>query len=580
MGLSSVLNSSGSALGVYTAGLAVSGNNLANAATPGFARDELRVAPAGPYRQNGQTVGAGVRAAGVRQAVDEHLERRLHGAAAGAAESGAAAELFAGLETVLGELTDGDLSTALSDFEAAAGAVVAEPNSTALRQSLVEEGDALANDFNALWTKAGELAADLDVKAGELVGEANGLIATVADLNKRIVGLESGGLDESQAGPLRNDRYAAMRRLSEIVPLDYRETARGNVELRTGDNWLVLGGSSQSLRLEYPPVDPDGTGPRPPAPIIRTSQTGGRLEPGGGELGAVVQGADRVIGGFLEDLDGLAAGLIRTVNRVHTGGRGLAGHTRVTAAETVADPAASLADGAGVRGLPFAPSHGAFTLTVANAATGAEAATRIAIDLDGLNGPDTSLNSLAASLDAVDGVSAGLDSEGRLTLAADAGRELHFGDDTSGVLSALGVNTFFAGRDGGTIAVAEPLRRDPSLLAVGRGGGPNDNANALALSEALSGAMTGTGDAETDGRTVADRLAEVVGAVARGSAAERALAEAGASHRDALAAQREQFSGVSLDEEAVQVMELQRQYQASARVISVVDELFSTLLNL
>ena len=579
MGLSAALANSGHALGVFSAGLAVSGNNLANASTPGYAREDLRVEPAFPFTQGGQTVGSGVRAGGVRQAVDLHLEGKLHAAAGGAAAAGAGAELFAGLERALGELTDGDLSTALSDFSAAVGAVVAEPTSSPLRHFLVEEGAALAADFASLADRAGELSSDLNARAGGLVEEANGLIGEVDRLNRRIVQLERGGLSESHAGPLRNDRYAAMRRLAEIVPLDFRPTETGTVELRTGDDWLLLGDSVQTLELEFPPADPTAGSSRPPVPVIRTSRTRSEIALGG-ELGGTLDGADRIVGGFLDDLDGLAAGLIRAVNRVHTGGRGSVGHTAVTAGETVTDPAASLAAGAGRVGLPFAPTHGAFTLTVVDKNTGAEADTRIEIDLDGLGGPDTSLSALAAALDGVDGVSSGLDSLGRLTVTADGGRAFHFADDTSGVLSALGINTFFAGRDAGSIRLAEPLRTNPDRLAVGRGGGPADNSNVLALADALAGPLTNTGDGEVEGKTLDGRLAEIVGAVGRGAAAETALADAAAAHRDALAGQREQFSGVSLDEEAVKVMELQRQYQASARVISVVDELFATLLNL
>ena len=268
------------------------------------------------------------------------------------------------------------------------------------------------------------------------------------------------------------------------------------------------------------------------------------------------------------------------MNRVHSGGRGSAGHTAVTAARTVFDPAASLAEAVGPHELPFAPVHGGFTLTVVNAATGAEADHRIAIDLDGLGANDTTLNDLAAALDGVDGVSAGLDSLGRLTIAADSGRAFHFADDTSGALAGLGLNHFFDGRDSGSIDLAAPLKSNPGLLAVGRGGGPGDNANALALAETLAAPLKGAANRELEGKTLDGRFAEIVGAVGRGAAAERALAEAAGAHRDALASQREQFSGVSLDEEAVRIMELQRQYQASARVISVTDSLFDTLLNL
>lgn len=43
--------------------------------------------------------------------------------------------------------------------------------------------------------------------------------------------------------------------------------------------------------------------------------------------------------------------------------------------------------------------------------------------------------------------------------------------------------------------------------------------------------------------------------------------------------QRESMSGVSLDEEAAELMKFQRAYQASARVISVVDQMLDIVVN-
>jgi flagellar hook-associated protein 1 FlgK len=43
---------------------------------------------------------------------------------------------------------------------------------------------------------------------------------------------------------------------------------------------------------------------------------------------------------------------------------------------------------------------------------------------------------------------------------------------------------------------------------------------------------------------------------------------------------REEISGVSLDEEAVYMLEFQRAYQATARLITVLDELTETTVNL
>jgi flagellar hook-associated protein 1 FlgK len=43
---------------------------------------------------------------------------------------------------------------------------------------------------------------------------------------------------------------------------------------------------------------------------------------------------------------------------------------------------------------------------------------------------------------------------------------------------------------------------------------------------------------------------------------------------------RTQVSGVSLDEEAVRIMELQRGYQAISKMISVINGLTDTLINM
>ena len=61
-------------------------------------------------------------------------------------------------------------------------------------------------------------------------------------------------------------------------------------------------------------------------------------------------------------------------------------------------------------------------------------------------------------------------------------------------------------------------------------------------------------------------------------------AEVSLREHDALAQQielrRQSMSGVSIDEEAVQMLQFQRAYQASARLLRTVDELSQTLLNL
>ena len=571
MSLNSALVNSGRSLEVFSAGISVAGQNLANATTPGYIREELRLESGTTFRQGNNLLGTGVDSGGVRQKLDLFLESRLHAAAAERAGAAAHRDALLALESTLGELTDADLSTALSDFSAAVQDVVTDPHSEPLRGQLIRQGESLARDLNALRGRVAGLADDTAARADGLVSEANTLIDEIASLGPEIGRLEAGGLLKSDAGSLRSRRYAAVQRLAEIVPVRYEARPDGGVDLFSGDNALILGTHVQHLGSVAPAGREDAR------LTVRLTGTDAEIPLAGGELRGLLTAGEAGGGKFLDDLDSLAAALIETVNRVHAGGEGLRGFPSVTAAAEVRDPAASLAELNTLDGVAFAPDHGGFTLKVVNTGTGAAERTRIAVDLDGL-GADTSLADLRAVLDAVPDISATIDALGRLTLNAADGYELRFADDTSGVLAALGVNTFFAGTDAATIAVDARLRDDPGLLAVGRGGGPGDNTNAVALANALAGPIAGPPDSL--GGSVADRYAAMVADVAGRAASESAFADGADAHLESLRSQREQFSGVNLDEEAIRVMELQRSYQASARIISAVDELFGVLLSI
>ncbi|MEM6560836.1 MAG: flagellar basal body rod C-terminal domain-containing protein, partial [Planctomycetota bacterium] len=196
------------------------------------------------------------------------------------------------------------------------------------------------------------------------------------------------------------------------------------------------------------------------------------------------------------------------------------------------------------------------------------------VDLDGL-GTDTTLDDLATALDAVDGIGASL-SNGKLNVTSDGG-DLTFGfsDDTSGVLGALGINRFFDGDTATTIAVDEKLNADPTLLAAARNGEPGDNGTARAIA-----AVQNNASASLDGFSVAERYEKMSNRVA-GRAADTATdAQSASITRQTLEAQREALSGVSLDEEATNLLRYQQAYQAAARVIAVVDELMDSLLRI
>jgi flagellar hook-associated protein 1 FlgK len=113
----------------------------------------------------------------------------------------------------------------------------------------------------------------------------------------------------------------------------------------------------------------------------------------------------------------------------------------------------------------------------------------------------------------------------------------------------------------------------PADLAAASAGAPGGNGNALALA-ALGGART------TDGYT----FSEYYGNLAASAGRDRQTAEGGQHLHEQLLAQaravRQDVSGVSLDEEATKLIEFQRAYQASARLVTVLDNLTQTVIGL
>ena len=69
MSLFGILQLSGNALNAASLGLQVTGNNIANANTPGYLRQQLNLAPTEPQQLGGLSVGLGVSVTGITQQI-------------------------------------------------------------------------------------------------------------------------------------------------------------------------------------------------------------------------------------------------------------------------------------------------------------------------------------------------------------------------------------------------------------------------------------------------------------------------------------------------------------------------------
>ena len=81
-------------------------------------------------------------------------------------------------------------------------------------------------------------------------------------------------------------------------------------------------------------------------------------------------------------------------------------------------------------------------------------------------------------------------------------------------------------------------------------------------------------------RSIRDHYEVMVGDVAQKSNFAKSLADTFAQYAATLEAESLSQTGVNLDEEAAKMLQYQRAYQASARVIQTANELFDVMMQL
>ncbi|MCC6679729.1 MAG: flagellar hook-associated protein FlgK [Phycisphaeraceae bacterium] len=568
MGLNGALQVGRTGLLTSQVALQVAGNNLANLSTDGYHRQRVdQVALPGQNIGIGLTLGSGVGIEAITRITDEALEARLRASITDESGQLARQELLRQIETIQNEFSDVDLSTRLSKFFNAWSQLANNPQDLSLRTLVLQEGATLANYISDMRAELGTLRAQADQAAGAAAVHVNDLCDQIADLNRRI-SLQEGSAGNAAA--LRDQRDGVLQELAQYLDVSTVEQSNGAVDVYVGSIPIVLGTVNRGVELRTDEVN----GESQISLVLASDQS--PLDISTGQLGAIVEFRQSDLQDALDTLDTFAGQLIYQVNRLHSQGQGLEGFSSVSGSYQVLDSTAALTD-ADATGLDFIPGHGSFVIRVTQKSTGISDATTINIDLDGIGpGSDTTLSSLAAALDAVGDISATVTADGRLSISADSDDfTFSFSDDTSGALAALGLNGFFTGADASDIDISSVVRTDPTLLAASGTGELGDNSNALAIA-----GLRDSGVSELNGFSLTDYWARHVEDFAVRLAGAGSSYNASRVVRENLQAQQQSISGVNAEEETISLLQAQRAFQASARFISVVDELMQTLLNM
>ncbi|MBC8094427.1 MAG: flagellar hook-associated protein FlgK [Akkermansiaceae bacterium] len=135
---------------------------------------------------------------------------------------------------------------------------------------------------------------------------------------------------------------------------------------------------------------------------------------------------------------------------------------------------------------------------------------------------------------------------------------------------------FFTGTGAADMAVNVNFITDPSQIqAAGVANATGDNSVALALAQLKDQPIVGLGN-----QTLSNYYGKVVGDFGQALSGANTQVANHQAVQTALLKQRDSVSGVSIDEEMTNLITYQKAYQASAKIVTTVDEMLDTILNM
>lgn len=351
--------------------LNATGDNVANADTPGFVRRRIVLATqptgsGGPF-QRASLSGAGVRVASLVRDVDPLKANAARIASGDQARMGARLDWLQRLESLA---TTADVVGRVGAFFDAATRLAAAPTQPAARAVFLDAAEDAAAAFAGHGRDLEQLEGDIRAEAKLSTRRVNDLAAALVKLNDQ---LRRGDKGDIAAAGLLDNRDRLLADLANEVRISVGEGERGVVEVKLGSGpsaVLLVPKAGNSSRIGVAPdgqsvlLDPDHA----PVPL--------RL-PASGRLAGLLEAAGQIIRGRAA-LDGSAGNFATLVNNWHQRGIDAAGQpgqaliattaTRTTVSKANAGQAlvdVMLADGATPfpQGYRLIAEAGSFTLS-------------------------------------------------------------------------------------------------------------------------------------------------------------------------------------------------------------------------
>lgn len=603
-GLTSALRIGTTGLNVAQTSLATISHNVVNANTPGFSRQVSN-----PTSTAIDGFGTGVQLGTIQRVTDRFITLRATQASSDAAYATTRNTYLDTLEGVItGASAQGGLDAIASNFFKSVTELSNDPANSALKRNVVQQAELVAESVRDISIDLNTTATDADNAITADISIINQLLKDISSLNAQVAAVNLGSSNGANANDLKDARDAKVAELAKMLKLQVAENGTSGavrITLENGRRLVDDAGYVQMKRTAGSPyqglavqsVLVDGSLSPTEFPIDTATLTSGRLK-------ALIETRDTLIPNLRAQLDTFANTFRTEFNRIASQGTAVPPVRTLTSGNTIGNVAGvgtNLYGLAGFSSLANSTLHISVTNSLGQPALTTQPGAQITLPGVGpysLNDIATLINNNPTigngALGGTNGVTATalIDASGRPYLqiqAANSSQRVVLSNGNAGdFLGVLGMNNVFTGTDASNLAIDSKFVSAPELLPTGRmrttdGGVSNlDNQNILALGALadtkLSYSASGGLGAQTT--TVSGYAGQMISnlSVLINDAKDRVTFTD--NIRNQLDSLRSQVSGVNVNEELAQMLVYQNSFQASARIVNVVNQLLEELVNI
>ncbi len=575
------------------------GQNIANAATPGYARQRVDMQANRPQTYTYGAVGTGVDVKQIEHLTDEFLETQVRTAMSDMGTLDVLQSGYANLEAYFNELTKNDISSAFDSFWSSMQDWNNNVEDLSTRNNVLSQAQTLCDTFQSTREKIYDYRYQTNNAVVDSVNQVNTIINEISELNSNIMKIECGGATGVIANDLRDQRTELAKQLSGLMDVSINEEDNGSLVVAQKGRMLVY--QDKAFELDTERVNDNGM--LIDKVIFAADHEEVNIE--SGTLYGQIHMRDDICLDFQQKLDQLSGEFIWQYNRVHSQGVGLTAYSSITATNAIIDPKATL-DELSYNFEPventFVIKDGSFEIRVYDQESGQSTTANIDINLTNVEDdektilaeteptevspgvwrviqPENSLlGQIQKQLDAIapNTFTVELDYSNQLKITSNADNvKIGFGRDSSGVLAALGLNTVFTGNNAETMSVNETIADSPELLAGADEFVEGNQGNIEKLLALRSSLVMSSSTA-----TFEDYYEGIIGTLGIEAARVNSLSTTQQDILVRVKNQREDLSGVNLDEEMTKMMQYQKSYQAAAKFVTTADSMLDTLMNM